>query len=200
VTRAVYLLGEPGVGKSSVARGIVGWFDAVDPEPSTVHESRTNPLTGHRFDPGGLYLGKLREHFPGTDALGMTAGPTAVEWLESGGATEYSWLVGEGARLGTPRFLQALAEWTELTVVVLEASPEVVRERRAARPDHAGGWAKPVAGKIRTGPQSESYARGLVTKARNAAESVRDLATVVRVDANPPVEDVLAEVARRLLV
>jgi hypothetical protein len=82
-------------------------------------------LRGHRLDSRtgkhGLYLGKMRDNFPGTDGLDRASSATGVEWLQRNGFEEFRFIVGEGATLATRPFLSELAARTELLLLHLWA-------------------------------------------------------------------------------
>lgn len=118
-------------------------------------------VKGRRFDPGGVELGGPDDLFPGTDRLSMAVSPQAVEWLARGNVFEL--IVGEGQRLGTPKFLSALARSSRLRVIYLDPPRKVSAARRAAR------------GTV----QDPQWVRGSFTKADNAALHCRDLGVPV---------------------
>lgn len=118
--RLLYLIGEPGVGKSTVMKEAL-------PEPLGVAPS---PVW-HTVYPGGIQLGRPREQFGGTDALAFNAKPIVLEWLRhwSGGG-----VVAEGDRLGNRKFFTALRDcgWS-VDVWRCTAPEDVVEERRRKR-------------------------------------------------------------------
>ena len=129
--RAVYVVGAPGVGKSTLLMSLLEpWH--VMPDVPLRGVLRGHPLVLRADgETQGMYLGRQRPNFPGTDALSMGVMPDAVRW-----ATEYplpSLVLGEGARLGTPAFVGLLALHTDLTLVHLVASDEALNARRAVR-------------------------------------------------------------------
>jgi hypothetical protein len=79
----------------------------------------------------GVYLGRHRAGFPGTDALSYGVAPYAKQWAEEAELPEL--IFGEGARLATDRFLLALNRRTNLRVVHLTAEAWVLDQRRARR-------------------------------------------------------------------
>ena len=101
----------------------------------------------------GVYLGHLRDEYPGTDALSLSVAPQALIWLETL-QDNVSWVFGEGTRLGHQSFLEALHARTELTIGYLTVSPEEALRRREAR-----------AGKL----LSEQYCKIATSKAANIA-------------------------------
>jgi GTPase SAR1 family protein len=136
VTNAVYLLGAPGVGKSSVMRVLLNPWKASDYVRFTDREMFGHYLHEPARDLHGAYLGHLRPEFPGTDALSMSVQPQALKWLRQNDG-ELDYIYGEGARLGNFAFLSELAYRSHLTVVHITASPETRELRMLGRPDAA---------------------------------------------------------------
>lgn len=157
MTRALYIVGAPGSGKSTLmARLLEGWV--VGP-----HRRWGREVFGHYLEHPekgrGAYLGHLRPEYPGTDALSLSAAPRVMEWLESLPLLGLDWVFGEGARLSHLSFLLELDKATDLTVVHLEVDPETAAQRRAAR----GGK-----------QLSEKFCKTMTTKADNVANACRD--------------------------
>jgi hypothetical protein len=131
VTRSIYIIGAPGSGKSTaMAQLLEGW--AMGPYTRWQREIYGHYLE-HPERGRGAYLGHLRPEFPGTDALSLSAGPRAVEWLDALPLLGLDWVLAEGARLAHMGFLLALNEATDLTVVYLDVDPEVAAQRRIDR-------------------------------------------------------------------
>lgn len=115
----------------------LGW--SVGPEVEDFHVKRNKKnlvtLRGQRLHSEGkdlgVYLGVRRESFPGTDALDLATGPTAVEWLQLGNLPGV--ILGEGHTLSTRNFMAELGSQTDLMVVHLYASEETIRRRFAQR-------------------------------------------------------------------
>ncbi|QHB37138.1 hypothetical protein QDA03_gp03 [Microbacterium phage Terij] len=185
MTDSLYLLGAPGVGKSTA---MATWLDsrdmAVAPDPSRVKGKLVghglyNVLTG---DTQGVYLGRMREDFPGTDGLSMAVAPDARAWAgtlsrrHEGGM---NYVVGEGQRLGNPGFLTALAENTWLTIVLLSAHPDALTARR----DERGST------------QSPSWMQGAATQARNTFQEMtkRGVNQAIEIDTTNLTPDEIAE-------
>lgn len=174
MTCAIYLIGGPGTGKSTVMQALLdGW------EPGEYVRFTVREMFGHWLDHEvlgtGAYLGRLRPEFPGTDALSRSVQPHAVSWLATLPMLGLSWVFGEGERLGNVAFLEALALRCRLRVVHLVTTPEVQEKRMLERP-----------GKLLT----PAYVKAKTTGAANVARKV----PCVTVDASQPFEKVLAEV------
>lgn len=123
---ALYLIGGPGVGKSTVLAA------AFPPLPDQEYRPPDHPLLWLTPTAGGAtMLGRWRDRFPGTDALSYGVHPQAVTWAQH--AELPAVLVGEGQRLGTVQFLTALAARTPTRVVWLRAHPTTLAARRNGR-------------------------------------------------------------------
>ena len=142
--KAIYLVGPMACGKSTTMAHMMdllglGTGEWVRLWPSTTRsEFRGEPLedivTG---EVRGLYLGRTRGEFSGTDALGLACHPEALAWTAE--APEWPELIlGEGQRLGTAGIFAGLAARSELTVAHLTAPQAVLDERCERR------WASQV--------------------------------------------------------
>jgi GTPase SAR1 family protein len=128
MTRSLYIIGGAGSGKSTFMEELLASSNhEMGPlrDLHTKNNARGNPVTlrGHELAFGwssaGLYLGCMREFYPGTDGLDRASSIAGEEWLEQGGADAYSYIIAEGATLATRRFLYALQDRTELLLVHL---------------------------------------------------------------------------------
>lgn len=181
VKSLVYVVGRPASGKSTAVLSALGLLGLLplpgrSVAPAVYLHGLLDEETG---EVRGRYLGKVREGFPGTDALSMSASPRVVEFL--GNSKGPAFVLGEGARLGTPKFFrEVVAAGHRLTVVYLDASLEVAAERAAQR-----GSA-----------QSPKWAAGAGTRAENAFHAAQKLhANTFIVDAVQPRERVAEQVA-----
>jgi len=125
--RLVYLIGEPGAGKTTTVDAATADLTPVDAEEPIPHRAW---FAGDelRF----LTLGRHRPPFSGTDTLGMAIQPVALGWL-----THINWpvtVLAEGDRLGNRKFFAALtrAGW-DVDVVHLIVPHDDAAARRAAR-------------------------------------------------------------------
>lgn len=149
----VYLVGPPGVGKSSVMAELTRHCERIPrsgPLPhDTLYLPQVPPQTALVV---GAEMGRRREDFSGTDALGMSVQPRAVEWI---GSRPYDLVLGEGARLGNVGFLHAARDaGYAVHLVHLAAHPDDLDSRRNGR-----GSA-----------QAPAWVRGAVTRARRIME------------------------------
>jgi len=132
----MYLIGEPGVGKSTLMAALTEWGNQSSVEVD-------QPFRYRVWSNGVVELGGRREGYPGTDALALDASPRVVDFLRF---QRPELVMGEGARLGTEKFLlaaQSIGYELHLYHLVGPA-----RSRRREREK----------------PQKESYAKGQRTK------------------------------------
>jgi GTPase SAR1 family protein len=185
MTRSVYVIGAAGAGKSTFTAELLerlyvdlGPLEDLHGKPNAAGNTVT--LRGHRmYEKGdiqrgyiGIYLGVMRDQFPGSDGLDRASSPTGEEWLSMNERRHLpNVILAEGATLATRRFMYALNEHTDLLVLALRCDPVVHDLRLLAR--GAG--------------QVTSFVQSTVTKTENL---VRDLtaagATVRWVESDDP--------------
>lgn len=168
MTKSVYLIGGAGAGKSTFMAELLNLLGAQLGPLQDLHSARNAKalvtLRGHAFR-DGLYLGRMRDEFPGTDGLDRASSTTAVQWLQMGRLPHR--IVGEGATLATRPFLTELSERTELLVLHLMAPLDIRRERGVQRGSN----------------QAETFLQGTATRSSNLAEALlKTRATVVPID------------------
>lgn len=136
MTTTVYLVGEPGAGKTTLMAELrAGWAEA------SLEKRPVRHVLWQRPD-GQLVpeLGWPRDGFGGTDALPMDAVRHAEPWIAACG---YPLVLAEGDRLACARFFQAAHDAGELVLVHVHATPELAAARRAQRgSDQAEAWVR----------------------------------------------------------
>src|SRR5690606_17962741 len=108
-------------------------------------------LRGHAVPGGGLYLGCMRDEFPGTDGLDRVSCVPGEEWLRTQPLPDF--IVAEGATLAPRGATRAPHETPDLLLVHPEADP-FVKELRCAE---------------RGSSQAETFVAGTATRAANLA-------------------------------
>lgn len=198
--RALWVIGPPGIGKSTVFRLAVShipdtaerfWEDAAWSFVGKAGQRRGCPYISY---PGGIEFGRVRPQFSGSDALPMDALRHAEDIVS---ALRPGVVVGEGDRLACNRFfMHLLAEDYELDLVTLTADPRLIEHRR-----NRGILAHPKR------DQNPAWVRGRETKARNLTATFTALQSgidgdvwpvrVVSIDTNRSPE-VIADEIRQL--
>lgn len=181
--RVVYLVGEPGVGKSTAVAAATDGYDrlVVDEQP------RRELLVGPDGVVAAVELGARRGRhpsgYPGTDALPMNTITRVEQWLLSGeAAAEAPVVLGEGARLGIRRFVDAAlgADWHVDLVHLVD--PVVAYARRLGRgSQQSPAWTKGAATRA---ARIHAYAADLAAAQPDQIAAhqtnARDVATLLR--------------------
>jgi hypothetical protein len=141
--KLVYVVGEPGVGKSTALTLLTAEYARVMMSRKPRREWLTN---GKRIVATelGARAGKHPEGYPGTDAMSMTAIVEVDDWFRSGDAArEAPLVIGEGARLGVRRLVDsALHGGFDVTVVLLDDPAAAARHRAERGSKQADSWVK----------------------------------------------------------
>src|ERR1043166_1865097 len=185
MTNSVYIIGAAGTGKSTFTAQLleklyVDLGDLEDFHAKPNAKGNLVTLRGHRmYDKGdlqrgcsGVYLGVMRQEFPGSDGLDRASSPTGEEWLQLGDGSHLpDNILAEGATLATRRFMYALHENTNLLVLALRCDP-VIHDLRLLN---------------RGAGQVGSFVLSTVTKTENLVKDLLDKgARVAWVDADVP--------------
>lgn len=180
MTRSVYIVGGAGTGKSTFTDKVLGglgtWHGPLEDFLSLRNAKALVTLRGHRLQqPGsgrqGLYIGCIRQEFPGTDGLDRATSPVGEAWLDQRGAQEFEFLVSEGATLATSRFLTALHRHTDLLLVHLHVDPAIAEKRFAERGSS----------------QNPTFVRNTVTRSANILAAMNKLGTSsISIDTGDP--------------
>lgn len=183
MTRAVYLIGPPGVGKTTVMTMLLSPYQLLAPLRVTGYTPLwVEPL----LDDGrhvGYHLGKTRASFGGTDALSMGVNTAAVRWAREAPLPEL--VAGEGQRLANARFLGTLADRPDVTLTVIHLSaPTAVLDARCA---------------ARGSKQKRAWRQGAATRAANLAGALTEAGHRVEfIDAEDDPHKIAARIAWRV--
>lgn len=174
----VYLIGEPGSGKSTALAALTRPHLALPCRKPFAHIVYAGP--GWEV----TELGGKRDAFSGTDVLALNAQPLVLDWLANVKPDPLLRglnVVAEGDRLANGKFFSGvLAAGWNLTVIRFVVTAEVAAARRVAR-----------AAALGVPPQNEAWIRGRITKvARLAADW-----PTVDIDAAQPPDAVAAALA-----
>ena len=142
-----YMIGEPGVGKSTLMRAAtehLPYYQVRKPFAMRLMELPDGKQA--------VELGERRANFSGSDALSMSVLPKVIFWLQQ---QEVDIVVGEGDRLSTSKFFEAAREAGEFGLVFLDCHRILLNARRMMRSGALGAT------------QDEKWLRGRATKVRN---------------------------------
>lgn len=147
-TRSVYVIGGAGSGKSTFTAELLTelgyhWTGPLKDLHSAPNARGTVvTLRGHEMrgeEQSVLYLGVMRDEFPGTDGLDRASSFVGTEWLHREYGDLPDVIIAEGATLASRPFLTALHETTDLLLVHLYVDPVVADlrflQRGSSQPD-----------------------------------------------------------------
>lgn len=167
MTQSVYIIGAAGTGKSTFTAELMklmgvelGPLEDLHSKPNAAGNKVT--MRGHAMvnrNLLGLYLGVMRDQFPGSDGLDRASSLPGEEWLHTLGYTGGlpDCILAEGATLATRRFMNALHDTTNLLVLALRCDP-VIHDLRLAE---------------RGAEQVSSFVLSTVTKTENLVKDMR---------------------------
>lgn len=149
----LWIVGAPGIGKTSLARQLIG------PEPILNMKPKWSLSTDGAVAAAGHYSGLA---FDGADTVPYNGATAALEyWLRSLSKVALTLFDGDRfSNLGTHQWVRVNAPDARLCCVHLVAAPEVSAARRRIRA--AGGRL-----------QNETWIKGRVTKAQRFASAFR---------------------------
>jgi hypothetical protein len=125
----LYVIGPPGVGKSTLMRELTAGCDRQPSLAPFAHDLLFDPATGAEV---GAELGKQRPDFPGTDTLPMNVATVAYEWVQAEDAPGL--MLAEGDRLAHMAFLDAArAGGYTVTLANMDAPAHLLATRCTAR-------------------------------------------------------------------
>ena len=151
----LYLIGEPGVGKTTAMNRVLDRC-SVGPPYRLGRQFYAEPIDGPKGP--GWHLGRRRESFGGTDALGMAAITAACEWVRT--VPDDQVLLGEGQRLGVARFIDTAMQRHSILLIWLDG-PIQAQAWREARGSH----------------QSSTFVKGAATRASRLYDKARTCRT-----------------------
>lgn len=132
-----WIVSEPGAGKTTLARLIMGEVVSLVEKPKWT--------IGAKAIAAGHYTGK---DFDGADTISYTGGLEAVEYWYYNLAQNHELTLFDGDRLSNKSILQRMASYQaqlgnlRLCCILLELQPAVAKARREARSKQDATWAK----------------------------------------------------------
>ncbi|WIC89121.1 adenylate kinase [Arthrobacter phage Ottawa] len=130
----IYLVGEPGSGKSTAMAAATSHFQRHPQQAPLAHDLLVSEAAIEAVE-----LGKRRGTFSGTDALPMNAITKAEELLRS---TLAPVVLGEGARLGCRRFLEAAVSAGYKVHLIHLSTPHAEAQRQQRGAAQKDSWVK----------------------------------------------------------
>jgi shikimate kinase len=116
---ALYLIGEPGSGKSTLVEHLTR---------DLPFEETDSPFAFRRYDCGITEIGKRRQSFSGTDALSMSVQPKVEEYIAG---VQPQYVLAEGDRLANDKFLRFLDDQGyTMHLYALEGAIQAAQQRR----------------------------------------------------------------------
>lgn len=166
--RLVYLVGQPGAGKSTALN-----LATIDWSRTPAAYVKGVPAHQYRHDASdhlaAIELGAHREPFGGTDTLALNAQPKVLDLLAQ---RPHALVIGEGDRLANVKFFTAVRQLgIDLSVVYWRCPDELAAERRRSRAVTHG-----------LELQSPAWVQGRITKLANVVRSVEGVITVTCTD------------------
>jgi energy-coupling factor transporter ATP-binding protein EcfA2 len=156
----VYLIGAPGSGKSTLMRRLTAGMERLPCDAPVPHDQLFEGITGAVTH---AEIGRQRGDFSGTDALASAIIEKAVPWIAH---KPYPILLGEGARLGNHRFIEAaITAGYSVTLGLLDHDD--AEDWREIRSRQIGRF------------QNPGWVKGRLTASRNLAKNPPTGVTVI---------------------
>lgn len=171
----LYLLGEPGIGKTTLSRALFHGLNRVE---------KTLPyICWTEYHPKLCEIGRDRDTFGGTDALGMASQKKVIDWLES---EPYPYVYAEGDRLANGKFFTWAQEFGVDLQIIHLTGERVAAKRRKKRNEQIGK------------EQNESWIASRRTKIQNVVKDFEPV--VLELDASVGLKDMVKFVYSRTTV
>jgi ABC-type dipeptide/oligopeptide/nickel transport system ATPase component len=170
----VWIVGEPGVGKTTLCRGLIRHF------PATRHEI-SNPkwtVFGDKAAAAGFWRG---DKFDGADTLPISQIKPAIAYIGTN-LRHCEVILLDGDKLASANAVAAVKEMDASRLCYLLEDPEVAARRRC----------------IRGTNQNETWVRGRATKARRFFESFDGRKD--RIDPRAPLDESVGQICRGIVL
>lgn len=175
---SLYVIGGAGTGKSTFTQQLLDHCSFMGPllDLHQTPNARGTIITlrGHEliYPAGvGIYVGCMRDSFPGTDGLDRASSIAGEGWLQASGHQDYGFVLAEGATLATRRFLGSLQEDSDLLLLHL----------------HADDFVKELRFQERGSSQAEQFVRQTTTRSANLLADMEKLgASTLSIDTSDP--------------
>jgi energy-coupling factor transporter ATP-binding protein EcfA2 len=135
MSKILFVVGEPGVGKSTLVDHAFGSLERAEVD----HREAGGPMRELLWHDAvlvgcelGRRAGKHPEGYPGTDTMSQTAIVGVDDWLRAG-ADDLGFVVLEGTRLMNKRFVTAVLGGGHSLDLFYLYGPEIARQRREER-------------------------------------------------------------------
>ena len=176
--QTVYLIGSPGVGKTTLVKELTkDWLLADTASIPVKHLCYTTPF-GRAIE-----LGHRREPFGGTDTLAYDAINKIEQWLPALEGIDL--IIGEGDRLANTRFITLCKQLGKVHLYHLTTEPETSAQRRAQRAQEYG-----------TAKQNEAWVKGRASKHENLAKKHNAVTLTANLEPAMLARIILAQIAQ----
>ena len=176
--QTVYLIGSPGVGKTTLIKELTkDWFLSSTETTPVKHLCYATPFGS------AIELGHRREPFGGTDTLAYDAINKIEQWLPK--LERIDFIIGEGDRLANTRFITLCQQLGKVHLYHLTTKPETSAQRRAKRAQEFG-----------TANQNESWVKGRTSKHENLAKKHNAIALNANLQPSMLARIILADIAK----